>query len=200
MVQSRILRFCFFPFCKMPAARTSAIPERKKNLILLMENENPCSIYETWRGNGCSLHDMEKCMGQRPKTLSLLSIMLHTERDTDMPEIVSIGYRCPWEEPVYSVQWPRQPQLLSKSWREGGEAGYMFRHIFTTILQTSLFPEEQDESSLLIESDLPIRTTIPHSLEHPFCQVYVLNGELRQSSSMSKTKNKVFFDSSKGLL
>lgn len=76
----------------------------------------------------------------------------------------------------------------------------MFRHIFTTILQTSLFPEEQDESSLLIESDLPIRTTIPHSLEHPFCQVYVLNGELRQSSSMSKTKNKVLFDSSKGLL
>jgi hypothetical protein len=44
-----------------------------------MENENPCSIYETWKGSGCSLHDMEKYTRQAPKTQSLLSITLHTE-------------------------------------------------------------------------------------------------------------------------
>lgn len=52
--------------------------ERKSHLLI--ENENTPSIYETWRGSGCALHDTEKYMGQGPKTLSLLSIMLHTEK------------------------------------------------------------------------------------------------------------------------
>lgn len=52
--------------------------KEKANLILLMENENPCSIYETWRGSSCSHRDTEKDMGQGPRTLSLLSIMFHS--------------------------------------------------------------------------------------------------------------------------
>jgi hypothetical protein len=52
------------------------------------------------------------------------------------------------------------------------EGGYMFRHIFTVIFTNLIISkEEQDESSLLIKPDSPIRPTIPHSLKHHFCNI-----------------------------
>lgn len=114
----------------------------KENLIFLMENENPRSIYETWRGSGYSLHDMETYMGQRPKTLSLLSIMLHTGKGQRHARDSLYWIQMSPKEQVHSVKLPQQHQLLMKSWGERSEEGYMFRHIFTIILQTSLFPKK----------------------------------------------------------
>lgn len=92
---------------------TSEITE-KENLILLMENENPPSIYETWRGSGCSLHDTEKYMGQGPKTLSLLSIMLHTERGHRHARDSLYWIQMSPKEQVYTLKVPWQHQLLMK--------------------------------------------------------------------------------------
>lgn len=114
----------------------------KGNLILLMENETTPSIYETWRGSDCSLHDTEKYMGQGPKTLSLLSIMLHTEKGHRLARDSLYWIQMSPKEPVSSVKLPRQHQLLMKSWGKRGEEGYVFRLIFTIILQTSLFPRK----------------------------------------------------------
>lgn len=114
----------------------------EENLILLIENENPLRIYKPWQGSGCSLHDMEKYMGQGLKTQSLLSIMLHTEKGPRHARDSLYWIQMSPKQQVYSVKLPRQHQLLMKSWGERGEEGYMFRHIFTVILQTSLFPKK----------------------------------------------------------
>lgn len=47
-----------------------------------------------------------------------------------------------------------------------GEEGYAFRRIFTVIFTNLIISkEEQDESSLCIKPDSPIRPTIPQALE-----------------------------------
>jgi hypothetical protein len=112
----------------------------KENLILLIENENPCSIYETWRGSGCSLHDTEKYIGQEPKTLSLLSITVYRE-GTQTYQIVYIGYRCPKRSKFILSNCHDNTSCLWNH-EERGEEGYMLRHIFTVILQTLLFPKK----------------------------------------------------------
>lgn len=158
----------------------------KENLILLIENENPRSIYKTWRGSGCSLHDTEESAGQGPKTRSLLSIMLHTEKGPRLPEIVYIGYRCPPKSKFILLNCHGNTSCFWNHERERWGGFHVQTYIYSDFTNLIISKEEQDESSLLLKPDSPIRSTIPHSLEHHFCKIHALNGELRPLSRASK--------------
>lgn len=155
-----------------------------------MENENPPSIYESWKGSGCSLHDTKKYTGQGPKTPSLLSIMLHTEKGHRHARDSLYWIQMSPKEQVYSVKLPRQHQLLMKSWGERWGGLHVQTHIYNNFTNLVISKEEQDESSLLIKPDSLIRSTIFHYLEHHFCKIYALNGELRHLARAFKKKIK----------
>lgn len=80
--------------------------------------------------------------GKDPKLCACFPSCSTQRRDTDVARDSLYWRQMSATEQVYSVKLPRQHQLLMKSWAERGEEGYMFRHVFTIILQTSLFPKK----------------------------------------------------------
>lgn len=115
-------------------------------------------------------------------------------RDTDVPEIVYIGYRCPQKSKFIRLNCHGNTSCLWNHEARERRAGFCVQtytnNDFINFINSK---EDQDESSLLTKPDSPIRLTIPHSPEHYFCKIYALNGNLRQLSRASR-KSPLWFN------
>ena len=161
----------FFTFCKVPAARSSEITGRKKISSSGWKMKIPMAF--TRLGEEVAVHFMiwRSLWGQEPKTLSLPSIMLHTEKGHRQARDSLYWIQMSPQEQVYSATLPQPHQLLMKSRGERGEKGHMFRHPVKIILQTSLFLKKSKMKTACLENQThPIKPTLPLSPWTPFLQ------------------------------
>lgn len=84
-----------FTFCKVPAAMTSEITGERKISSSWWKMKIPLAFMRL--GEEVAVHFMirRNTWGKDPKLWACFPSCYTQRRDTDMPEIVYIGYRCP---------------------------------------------------------------------------------------------------------